>query len=631
MPSLKPAARAPSKKTKAPPPKFSVAPKSAEFIGGSDDTDEAPARPSIKKAVSFEDKPAIIGSSKPVAPARTANPVKKALPNGTKSSPTPSSSEAETEDSEDEEAANGKGQSDEEGSEEEDGSPSAAESSSTANSSAPAVRPPSGTPAPKPSYIVQPVSGVKRKAHEVSASKHSNQRQSGSEDEEESSTEDESGSSSDGEEATSAKAITRAAAPQDAQNRRPVKLYQPPSGFETAMISFAPSSKAADLLNPSNLEGKQIWHITAPARLSITSIKEASAQSLQDGSSILTQKGIDYGLIPQTRGADGALLLPHVQENQYQSSQASVASALHIRQLVKLPIFVTRPSAPAQVDSDVPRNQQPANLKMRFRPFGVSSSSDSEPEAVVREQRSVPRAQLRPPPTVEKRSSPKKRKQTEAAASLSTGSSAVKSKKRKPTPEAAISKDISDIDFDSPSAKQTSPKKQKKHKFEKPRKVSPPAAAIVDDSDPMEIAAPVKQNSPEKTVKHKTNGDSTVAQTPNGKETPEQKTKRKEERRRQRTKNSATKLDPATPTAKSGSNPSSAKSKPTAPPLPLAEFSARLSAEEEKKATRQKGDSSQLPTPGQSSPSKESKTEHAKRKKEKKERRAALRAEFEGN
>ena len=79
-------------------------------------------------------------------------------------------------------------------------------------------------------------------------------------------------------------------------------------------------------------------------------------------------------------------------------------------------------------------------------------------------------------------------------------------------------------------------------------------------------------------------------------------------------------------------NPSKPKS--TAPEIPLAEYSARLSsAEEARAAQRAKPHSSQLPRPGQSSPSEDkgSDAERAKRKEEKKRRRTQLASEGEGS
>lgn len=44
-----------------------------------------------------------------------------------------------------------------------------------------------------------------------------------------------------------------------------------------------------------NLEGKQIWHITAPAGLSLKELKEIAMGKVMSGEAILDYKGTSYG------------------------------------------------------------------------------------------------------------------------------------------------------------------------------------------------------------------------------------------------------------------------------------------------------------------------------------------------
>lgn len=53
------------------------------------------------------------------------------------------------------------------------------------------------------------------------------------------------------------------------------------------------TSKSAYILN--NLQGKQIWHITAPAGVSLKDLKELAMDKAMDGEAILNYKGTDYG------------------------------------------------------------------------------------------------------------------------------------------------------------------------------------------------------------------------------------------------------------------------------------------------------------------------------------------------
>jgi hypothetical protein len=43
------------------------------------------------------------------------------------------------------------------------------------------------------------------------------------------------------------------------------------------------------------LAGKQVWHITAPAGVSISQLKEIAMEKALAGDAVLTHKGIDYG------------------------------------------------------------------------------------------------------------------------------------------------------------------------------------------------------------------------------------------------------------------------------------------------------------------------------------------------
>jgi len=70
--------------------------------------------------------------------------------------------------------------------------------------------------------------------------------------------------------------------------------FKPPLGFENSSIED--SSRVSKLFKKSNLEGKQIWYITAPASVSISSIEQISLQDIKEGKPILSHGGNNYGL-----------------------------------------------------------------------------------------------------------------------------------------------------------------------------------------------------------------------------------------------------------------------------------------------------------------------------------------------
>ena len=157
----------------------------------------------------------------------------------------------------------------------------------------------------------------------------------------------------------------------------------PPPGFEAADIT-SPSSTLEDLISNSNLNGKELWHVIVPAEVPIKSIKKVSLQNVANGHSVLEHDGVHFGL--QSEGTDQGsclLLLPSATHNQYRSTSVGVVKTLRLQQLVDLPLKSHRQDvsidgiiAPSKVYKKSVR-QQPQGLKMRYRPFGDESSSES--------------------------------------------------------------------------------------------------------------------------------------------------------------------------------------------------------------------------------------------------------------
>ena len=226
----------------------------------------------------------------------------------------------------------------------------------------------------------------------------------------------------------------------------PLAPYEAPRGFEPATISLAPSSGLAELFTPANMEGKQIWHITAPADVPLTSVKQITKQSIIDGSTILSHNMAEYGLVSDNTEASITpinILIPSVDQNAYVRSHSTVSKTLHLQQQIKLP---THASALRTEDRRPPdhykvakaRNEQPPGLKMRHHAFGVpgASFSDTDSEIESPEARQSPQR-----PTLERPASPretspsKKRPHSEIDGQLSTlALSAPKAKKPKNAP-----------------------------------------------------------------------------------------------------------------------------------------------------------------------------------------------------
>ena len=169
--------------------------------------------------------------------------------------------------------------------------------------------------------------------------------------------------------------------------------YEPPTGFQSASISLHPASRIDEIFAPSHLAGKQIWHITAPASVPLTSVKEVSSKIIADGGSILTYKKTEYGLVPNAdseRPSGDYLLLPSIKTNDYKPSRKPIVRTLHLQQLVSLPSHMG-PHASSQSDQATapamyrkPPRPQPQGLRMRYHPFGVSDEPDPETLATAK-------------------------------------------------------------------------------------------------------------------------------------------------------------------------------------------------------------------------------------------------------
>lgn len=172
-------------------------------------------------------------------------------------------------------------------------------------------------------------------------------------------------------------------------------------------VDLSTSAKVAELFSPDALKGKQIWHITAPSSIPISLI-EGSLQSIKTEVPILSYKGAEYGVFDdpdaQLKKSE-VVLLPSSENGDYRSVDLSITKALHLQQLVKLSRIPHRPAREVNTTlsssasyQDGPR-QQPAGLRMRYRPFGEVYPSESEDESMSEGE--VGPSQFKLPPTFE--------------------------------------------------------------------------------------------------------------------------------------------------------------------------------------------------------------------------------------
>ena len=73
--------------------------------------------------------------------------------------------------------------------------------------------------------------------------------------------------------------------------------YEVPDGFECSVLNSQCSTTLEQLFTPSNLTGKQIWNITAPAGVPLSNIKEVAQAHVKKGDKILSFNGNDYSFV----------------------------------------------------------------------------------------------------------------------------------------------------------------------------------------------------------------------------------------------------------------------------------------------------------------------------------------------
>lgn len=97
--------------------------------------------------------------------------------------------------------------------------------------------------------------------------------------------------------------------------------FIPPSGFK--LQSIRDTTKASQLLNKSNLKGKQIWYITAPASVSMEAIETMSWPGDVQKNAVISFNGKNYGFVQGTAEAKAStkFMVPNSSDDGYRSGE----------------------------------------------------------------------------------------------------------------------------------------------------------------------------------------------------------------------------------------------------------------------------------------------------------------------
>lgn len=105
--------------------------------------------------------------------------------------------------------------------------------------------------------------------------------------------------------------------------------YKPPSGFELASTDEA--QRISQLLNGSNLEGKEIWYITAPASVPLGSIEGLSLHGVKERKDVLSYNGDGFSFAPGASEAKAStkVMVPNTSDGGYHTGKHTSPDEKH--------------------------------------------------------------------------------------------------------------------------------------------------------------------------------------------------------------------------------------------------------------------------------------------------------------
>lgn len=137
-----------------------------------------------------------------------------------------------------------------------------------------------------------------------------------------------------------------------------------------------------------NLEGKQIWHISAPSTMPVAVIESLDIAHASKGIERLSHEGITYEM-SQTSVEDVTVLLPKGSSSEYGPVARAVTQAFRInessRPKADEPASQGRDDHDGEADQTMnffatevgqrkPPREQPENMKARYVPYGVPAN-----------------------------------------------------------------------------------------------------------------------------------------------------------------------------------------------------------------------------------------------------------------
>ncbi|KAI4733378.1 hypothetical protein E4T50_16064 [Aureobasidium sp. EXF-12298] len=168
------------------------------------------------------------------------------------------------------------------------------------------------------------------------------------------------------------------------------------AGYKALNTKSALAKTVNSLFEPSTITSKQIWHITAPSSVPLSSIKSVSLSAIQSHQTVLSHDGTDYNLAEEPTN-NARVLLPSSRSDAYTAVEVPVSKTLHLQQTIRLPnlsAYQTDPNTGSNAAASLrtpavsaPR-PQPKGMRMRYKPPGFGDedpgmigSSEDESDA----------------------------------------------------------------------------------------------------------------------------------------------------------------------------------------------------------------------------------------------------------
>jgi len=157
---------------------------------------------------------------------------------------------------------------------------------------------------------------------------------------------------------------------------RPAQPFDPPLGFkEVAEVSL--STEIGNLFQPSNLSGKQIWYITAPADVPV-SIDKVDSNNLAEAKALISHEGQEYTLVNESSSSHSITSIMIPDREGYGTIPSTIAKVMHVQQVARLPsrsstsnIHVVQDGPDVEYRPTPKRKrEQPKGLRMRYKPSG---------------------------------------------------------------------------------------------------------------------------------------------------------------------------------------------------------------------------------------------------------------------